>query len=85
MIDKRDVPTVKAKVTASHVYGRRCTEINKRDLLSSVIDSHEETIFDAMDEQIAIVIDKKRDSSNKNWTPKRGFQHLYRLMMTATQ
>jgi hypothetical protein len=47
-IEKRHMPTIKAEVTASHVYARRCTEINKRNLLSSVINSRKETIVDAM-------------------------------------
>ena len=63
MIDKRDALTVKSEVTASHVYGRRCTEIDMMNLLSSMINSCKETIVDAMDEQITIVMDKKRDGS----------------------
>ena len=64
MIEMRDVPTVEAEVTASHVCGRRCTEINRRNFLSSVIDSCKETIVHAMEEQIAIVIEMRDVAAN---------------------
>ena len=61
MEKKRDVHPVKSEVTASHVHGRRCTGIEQTNSLSYVMDTSMSTNLEVMEEQIATIMEKKKD------------------------
>jgi hypothetical protein len=62
MEKKRDMCPVESKVTGSHVHGRRCTGIEQTNSLSSICDGcKDSTNLEAMEEQIATIMEKKRD------------------------
>ena len=58
------------KVTASHLYGRSCTKMNSS---SNVSDSTDHAL-----NVEAKVISLNNSNTNNPYTPKRGFQHVYK-------